>query len=551
MNKKYTLLALIVVVAAVLRLWKLDEVPVSLFGDELDVGYHAYSLGLTGSDYSGNFLPLQLRSIAEWRTPLYIYSAIPTVLLFGINAWGVRLPAALFGILGVIAIYFLAKKISGQEKIGLFAAFILAISPWHIQYSRAGFEVTQMLFFMIMGLYVFLSSIKHKGKWLWLSVLCFMLMPWIYNTGKLFVPLLLAMLAAIYRKELLSLPRKSLVLSMAVGVVLGIPLVLNIIAGEGSQRFGYLSAFDSQEAETHVGAIRGLDASFEERVFHNKYTFWGNRVMDNYFTSFSSDFLFNSGDPNPRHSIDGMGVLYRPEAVPLLIGIAVFFGSRVSRKVKLLIAGIVLGGALPAAITRDGGTHATRLIIMLPAFTLLIAYGLSRLSRPLLALYIILITICFFFFQHNYWNENTRNSESWWHAGWGEAIQSIKAVDQEYDRVFISMKGEPAYIFFAAHYAYDPAQWQLIDPVNNKIDVKDVGEVSYIDKYYFADLGGSLYDWGNSMTPKDLYLVPASVVHVNVYAEPERLPSNLKLVDSIPYPSENPAFYIFTGVDEE
>ena len=95
------LLLTILIVTSILRLWKLDEVPVSLFGDELDVGYHAYSILKTGKDYSGNFMPLHFQSLAEWRTPLYLYSAVPTVAMFGISPWGVRLPAAIFGILGM------------------------------------------------------------------------------------------------------------------------------------------------------------------------------------------------------------------------------------------------------------------------------------------------------------------------------------------------------------------------------------------------------------------------------------------------------------------
>ncbi len=37
-------LILILLIASFLRLFKLTQVPVSLFGDELDVGYHAYSI---------------------------------------------------------------------------------------------------------------------------------------------------------------------------------------------------------------------------------------------------------------------------------------------------------------------------------------------------------------------------------------------------------------------------------------------------------------------------------------------------------------------------
>src|SRR3989344_4924231 len=101
--KKWILIG-IFLVASILRLWKISEVPVSLFGDELDVGYQAYSILKTGRDYYGNFMPIHFHSLAEWRTPLYLYSSVPTIAIFGVSAYGVRLPAAIFGVAGVLVL---------------------------------------------------------------------------------------------------------------------------------------------------------------------------------------------------------------------------------------------------------------------------------------------------------------------------------------------------------------------------------------------------------------------------------------------------------------
>ena len=90
-------LILIFVLAVILRIVALDRNPISLFGDELDVGYHAYSLLKTGKDYTGHFLPTYIQSLNEARAPLQMYLTIPFVAFFGLNEWGVRLPPALFG----------------------------------------------------------------------------------------------------------------------------------------------------------------------------------------------------------------------------------------------------------------------------------------------------------------------------------------------------------------------------------------------------------------------------------------------------------------------
>ena len=167
-KNKYFILVLFI--AAVLRIWKIDRVPVSLFSDELDVGYQAYSILKTGRDYFGNFLPLHFQSYADFRAPFYIYSSVPTVAVFGISPFGVRLPAVIFGVFGVWGIYLLAKEIFKDKKLGILASLFLAISPWHLQYSRAAFEATMLLAFLLFGLYFFFRSLSD-GKYLWVSVL--------------------------------------------------------------------------------------------------------------------------------------------------------------------------------------------------------------------------------------------------------------------------------------------------------------------------------------------------------------------------------------------
>src|SRR3990170_8763844 len=110
---KHSKLVILVIltIAAFLRIWKISEVPVSLFSDELDVGYHAYSNIKTGRDYMGNPWPLYFHSYADFRAPVYIYTAVPTVAIFGITPLGVRLPAMVFGVLGVWAMYLLIYEL--------------------------------------------------------------------------------------------------------------------------------------------------------------------------------------------------------------------------------------------------------------------------------------------------------------------------------------------------------------------------------------------------------------------------------------------------------
>ena len=564
MNSRKILL-FILAVAALLRLWRINEVPVSLFGDELDVGYHAYSILKTGKDYSGNPWPIHFQSLAEWRTPLYLYSAVPTVAVFGISPLGVRLPAIVFGILGVWALYLLIKEISQDERLALLTSAVLAFSPWHIQYSRAAFEVTLLLFLLLLGLYFFFKSLKNP-RILWLSMAILAFTPWVYSTAKLFTPILLVFLLFLYKKDLLSFPKKYLLYGLFALLAVGGPIAYSTLLGGGTQRFGYISIFTDPTTEPEVGFGRLIDARVRgemgegltptlfDRLVHNKFTFWGANVIKNYFESFSTEFLFIKGDLNLRHSI-GLGEFYKIESIALILGL-IFLATRFKdKKIKFFLLFWILAGAVPSAITREGGMHATRLILILPPLIFLISYGINETLNTLkgkarllfVGSYLALFLLGFYSYQHKYWVHYPWESERWWHAGFKEAIQTIKQIDKDYDRVIISTANEPPWIFFAGWYEYPPDKWQSRFPIGNDVELAGFGKVSHIDKFYFGSSQDGLYGLGKVIDNKTLYLAVAKEIGANLIMEPTRTPPELKLIKAIAYPSGEPAFYLFSG----
>src|SRR3989338_266026 len=112
------LFLLILVLFLVTRLYKISEIPVSVYWDEASIGYNAYSIAQTGKDEWGEFLPIHFRAFGEFKLPVYIYAVVPFVKLFGLNAFSVRMPAVLFSLGVVILTFFLARKISGDRTIG-------------------------------------------------------------------------------------------------------------------------------------------------------------------------------------------------------------------------------------------------------------------------------------------------------------------------------------------------------------------------------------------------------------------------------------------------
>jgi len=227
-----------------------------------------------------------------------------------------------------------------------------------------------------------------------------------------------------------------------------------------------------------------------------------------------------------------------------------------SWKVKALIAFWLLAGVIPSAITRDGGNHATRLILILPPLVFLMGYGLVTFTQSLskkvkfifVAAYLGFWILCFGFYEHAYWIHNPWDSERWWHAGWQESIQTIKQIDNDYDKVIITMSDEPAWIFFAAHYEYDPVKWHQGYPMQTAT-LNGFGKMSHIDKFYFGSFHpptGGIYDLPKYIDNRTLYLASAKEIGANLIQEPERTPAGLNLIKAVAYPSGEPAFYLFT-----
>src|SRR4026207_586377 len=111
---KVLLLVLILTVSAILRLWKLDELPSGLHVDETANAWNAYCLLKTGSDQHGVRWPVfYLRAFGDNRSTLFAYSLLPIQAIGGLSVWTTRLSAAVGGILAVYLIYWVGTRLFG------------------------------------------------------------------------------------------------------------------------------------------------------------------------------------------------------------------------------------------------------------------------------------------------------------------------------------------------------------------------------------------------------------------------------------------------------
>ena len=123
-----------------LRLYHLDISPPGLYADETSIIYNAYSILKTGKDEYGVAWPLFFRAFGEYKNPVFIYSLIPLIKIFGLEPIAIRVGVALWGSLALPLMYIFAKQVSKNKTVALLATLILSLMPWQLHYSRIGFE---------------------------------------------------------------------------------------------------------------------------------------------------------------------------------------------------------------------------------------------------------------------------------------------------------------------------------------------------------------------------------------------------------------------------
>lgn len=484
---------LIIFFAIWLRFYELGSNPPSLSWDEAALGYNAYSIGQTGRDEFGRFLPYDyFASFGDYKPPLYVYAAVIPIKVFGLNEFAVRFPSALFGVLTVILVYFLVKQLfssNHQSLLPEISALLFTISPWHINLSRAAFEANLALFFVLLGAYLFLKG-RH---WLIFSAVSFVASFYTFNSCRAFVPLLLFGLLIFFGQRIHQ-EKKWLTLAAVAGFILLLPLIPHLRSVEGQLRFKEVNIFsDLQPIELANKRIEFDNGVWWSKLVHNRRLMFVFSYLRHYFDHFHPNFLFLYGDGNPKFSIQDVGQLYHWELPFLLLGIFSLLTRQ--RKIALFLLFWLFAAPLPAATARET-PHALRIENILPTFQIFTAAGLlsfwqwlqkqKSIQRHLLAAVLLgLIIFNFIYYYHNLFFHYPWEYSGEWQFGYKEAVQYVKQNENKYQKVvFTTSLGRP-YIYLLFYLQYPPHQfWQ-----NSRVEKESFGfiNVQAFDKYEFRN----------------------------------------------------------------
>lgn len=492
MKNRFFWLTLVVLLAGFLRLYKLGTNPPSLTWDETAWGYNAYSLGTSGKDEFGRFFPLDyLESFGDFKPPMYAYLDVISVKMFGLNEFAVRFPSAIFGALTVIITFFLVKELFGEaeEFVATISALFLAISPWHINLSRAAFEANVASFFIISGIWLFLKGISKKQWLIPVAIASFTLSLYTFNTARIVSPLILIMLIFAFKEELLK-EKKTLFVGVLVGFLVVLPTLKFLFSPQASLRFQEVNIFsDVSVVDVSNQQIKNDNNVIWSKIIHNRRLEYGISYLKHYFDNLNPNFLFVKGDGNPKFSTQDVGQMYFIDIPFFIIGFFVLFKKK--RRYWWIIPLWLIIGIIPAATARET-PHALRIETTLPVFQILTAVGFvylikliskRRLSHILLTGIIFVFLLNFLYYIHGYYVHYPRIYSGEWQYGYKESIEYVKSVQKNYDRIIVTDKLGRPYIYYLFYTKSDPVWFRNNSDVRR--DVFGFVSVDRVGKYYF------------------------------------------------------------------
>jgi len=482
-HKILIIFTFILLLGSILRLWHLGATPISLTWDEVALGYNAYSIFETGKDEFGKTFPIVMRSFDDYKPAFYTYLIIPIYQIFGLNEFSVRLPSALMGILTLVSVYFLVKKLFGKKYIALLVMFMMAISPWHIQFSRVGFESNVGLALNVFAATFFLYGLKRPWMLIFSAIFAGLSIH-TYQSDRVFTPLFMLGMIIIFFKPLIKVPKKYIILSFAAGLIVVLPLVIFIfndsnalLRAKGTSIFSNNTSLlkdNVKRNEYNISSNNELG-----KILDNRRIVYLKATLDGYLSHFNPNWLLH-GDI-ARHHAPEMGLIYIWEYPFILIGIYILLFSKFRMRTKLFIFFWFLLAPLPASIT-TGVPHGVRTLNFLPTWQIFTALGLIaaygsistfkhkviniKIKYILIVLFLLFAGFNFTYYLNQYFvQQNYFHAEDWLY-GHKEVMQEVLKREGNFSKVIITNK-EPfdrSNMYYLFYSKYSPQKYQNSNP---------------------------------------------------------------------------------------
>ena len=196
MNRRIVVRAGILgLIAAIVIFFQHASLPADLTGDEIEFARFAVKLTTQG------YTPYD--SYATGHATLYFYILLASFKLFGLSQFALRLPAAIFGVLAVVALYSVLRQVFKDVSESIKCPFVknpfkvdlafivtavFALTRWYYSFARYSFEATFVIFLELVSLSAVVKFVNTRRiPWLVVSALFAGLAYNSYQPGRLFI----------------------------------------------------------------------------------------------------------------------------------------------------------------------------------------------------------------------------------------------------------------------------------------------------------------------------------------------------------------------------
>lgn len=446
--KSRILIISILLIGFLCRILFINQFPPSLNWDEVSHGYNAYSILKTGKDEWGTTLPLIFRCFGDFKLPAYIYLSIPSVFIFGLNQFSIRLLSVLAGTISPLIIFLILKKLTNQKSIiPIFGLLFTTFSPGLIFLSRIALEANLFMLLFLLSLYFLITQ-----KYFW-STIFYGISLFTYNSSRVLLPFYIITLIYLIIRNKFNLI-KSFYKFLPFIILVGLA-VFQTFNQSGQARYQWVSLLDSGS----INRINELRQVYP-RFLVNKVTYFTFTAAKNYLSHFNPQFLFFNGGTHYQFSLQNFYIL-SPLLIPFLLLGLIFLLKNISKPVNQIIILWWLASPIPSSITRDA-PHILRSIIFIPITLIIISLGFVYFSKkyPKISIFYLLITLLIgqIFFWPKYINYSKQYSSSWQY-GYQQTIDFIKGKYDEYPQIIFTKRYGEAHEFVLFYWPFDPSSY--------------------------------------------------------------------------------------------
>lgn len=496
-SKTTWILIAIFAIAIFLRFYQIGAIPAGLTNDEANAGYDAYSVLLSGKDQWDNFLPIaNFVGFGDYQPPINRYSMILPISIFGLNAFSVRIAAALAGVLSVVVLYLLAKALFNKSA-ALFSALMLTIMPWAVGLNRIGHESNLGILFLVIALFF---GLAHKTKKsLYLAAFFLALSMYTYSAYMLYAPLtLLVILSVNYKRKIgFSFLLKPVILFLI--ILLPIFLQKNVASVRFSQvgltnnitSIGLINTLNDERGQ----CLKGLSPIIC-KISNNKISLFTTTFVKNYLLHFSPQLLYTDGTSTQFAVLPQRGLDYLFSFLPLILGSIYLLKKSKQKKISYAFFTLFLLSPLPDSLT-SGGNYI-RASLMIPFLAILDGLGIyylfdfvrtnKNLRIAFIAIFTIAVVIGAVPFFLNYVTYFKNNYAIFSQYGYADLVKKTVFVENNYDRIYVSrhLNDTKQYIYFLFYTKYDPVKYQKKQNVDYSLASDNWLSIDRINNLFFV-----------------------------------------------------------------